>query len=226
MPAEDAVFVLNLSNEKDPCCFPVSDGAGWSGVRRNDAPSSSPPSSSPWPGLKIGSRTKLERRATAEMVSVLVRGQLKPHASTLCVLKIGRMKKLLVAGLFLLVLSGSAIAGTKHHRPPKPLHKKSHVVRFRAPSRCRRGARASGSLSSCCWCSPAVGELLSRSFSPLQFFNPVFFLLLVGLYGCGALLVRETAARRQLNGAGILLLGAAYGIIEEGLTCKSFFNPY
>lgn len=86
MPAEDAVFVLNLSNEKDPCCFPVSDGAGWSGVRRNDAPSSSPPSSSPWPGLKIGSRTKLERRATAEMVSVLVRGQLKPHASTLCVL--------------------------------------------------------------------------------------------------------------------------------------------
>jgi hypothetical protein len=72
--------------------------------------------------------------------------------------------------------------------------------------------------------SPAIGELLSGSSPPLQFFNPVFFLLLVGLYGCGALLVRETVARRGLNAVGLLLLGAAYGIIEEGLTCKSFFN--
>ncbi len=74
--------------------------------------------------------------------------------------------------------------------------------------------------------SPAIGELLSGSSPPLQFFNPVFFLLLVGLYGCGALLVREIACLRGLNAGGILLLGAAYGIIEEGLMCKSFFNPY
>ncbi len=74
--------------------------------------------------------------------------------------------------------------------------------------------------------SPAIGELLSGSSPPQQFFNPLFFVLLVGLYGCGALLVRETVARWQLNSAGLLLLGAAYGIIEEGLTCKSFFNPY
>lgn len=72
--------------------------------------------------------------------------------------------------------------------------------------------------------SPAIGELLSGSSPPLQFFNPVFFLLLVGLYGCGALLVRETVARRRLNAVGLLLLGAAYGVVEEGLTCKSFFN--
>ncbi|SPE53578.1 membrane hypothetical protein [Verrucomicrobia bacterium] len=73
--------------------------------------------------------------------------------------------------------------------------------------------------------SPAVGELLSGSSPPLQFFNPLFLLLLVGLYGCGALLIREMAIRHQLNSAGILLLGAAYAIVEEGLTCKSFFNP-
>lgn len=73
--------------------------------------------------------------------------------------------------------------------------------------------------------SPAVGELLSGSSPPLQFFNPVFFLLLVGLYGCGALLVRELVAVRRLNAVGVLLLGAAYGILEEGLLCKSFFNP-
>jgi hypothetical protein len=74
--------------------------------------------------------------------------------------------------------------------------------------------------------SPAIGELLSGSSPPLQFFNPVAFLPLVGLYGCGALLVRETVVRRQLNAGGILLLGTAYGIIEEGLMCKSFFNPH
>jgi len=74
--------------------------------------------------------------------------------------------------------------------------------------------------------SPAIGELLSGSSPPQQFFNPVFFLLLVGLYGCGALLVRETVARWKLNATGLLLLGAAYGIVEEGLTCKSFFNPH
>jgi hypothetical protein len=73
--------------------------------------------------------------------------------------------------------------------------------------------------------SPAIGELLSGSSPPLQFFNPVFFLLLVGLYGCGALLVRETVVRHHLDTTGVLLLGAAYGIVEEGLTCKSFFNP-
>src|SRR5512136_2151527 len=60
--------------------------------------------------------------------------------------------------------------------------------------------------------SPAIGELLSGSSPPLQFFNPFFFLLLVGLYGCGALLVRETVARRRLNAVGLLLLGAAYGV--------------
>ena len=73
--------------------------------------------------------------------------------------------------------------------------------------------------------SPAVGELLSGSSPPLQFFNPVFLLLLVGLYGCGALLVREAVVWRQLNVVGLLLLGAAYGVLEEGLMCKSFFNP-
>jgi hypothetical protein len=73
--------------------------------------------------------------------------------------------------------------------------------------------------------SPAVGELLSGSSPPLQFFNPVALLFLVGLYGCGALVIREMVVRRQLNAASVLLLGAAYAIVEEGLTCKSFFNP-
>jgi hypothetical protein len=60
---------------------------------------------------------------------------------------------------------------------------------------------------------PAIGELLSGSSPPLQFFNPVFFLLLVALCGCEALLVRGTVARYLLNAVGVLLLGAAYGTL-------------
>jgi hypothetical protein len=74
--------------------------------------------------------------------------------------------------------------------------------------------------------SPVVGELLSGSSPPALFFNPIALLLMVGLYGCGALLVRELAVCFRLNVLGLLLLGAAYGIVEEGLMCKSFFNPF
>ncbi len=72
--------------------------------------------------------------------------------------------------------------------------------------------------------SPALGELLSGSSPPLQFFNPVILLMLVLLYGCGTLLIREAKARWGLQWS-ILLLAVAYGIIEEGLMVKSFFNP-
>jgi len=41
--------------------------------------------------------------------------------------------------------------------------------------------------------SPAIGELLSGSSPPLEFFNPFTFLILASLYGSGALLVREYA---------------------------------
>src|SRR5256712_250934 len=37
--------------------------------------------------------------------------------------------------------------------------------------------------------------------------------------------MRETAVRWKTGWPSILLLGAAYGIIEEGLAAKSFFDP-
>jgi len=39
--------------------------------------------------------------------------------------------------------------------------------------------------------SPVIAELLSGSSPPLEFFNPLVFVLLVGLYGSGVLIVRE-----------------------------------
>ncbi len=52
--------------------------------------------------------------------------------------------------------------------------------------------------------------------------------LLIGYslyYGSGALLARELALRWRRGWAGALLLGAAFGTIEEGLGTKIFFDP-
>jgi hypothetical protein len=73
--------------------------------------------------------------------------------------------------------------------------------------------------------SPAIGELLSGSSPPQAFFNPLAFCLLCALYGSGALLVRDYARRWKKGWYSILLLGAAYGIIEEGIMVRSFFSP-
>ena len=73
--------------------------------------------------------------------------------------------------------------------------------------------------------SPVVGELLSGSSPPAEFFNPLTFVLLTAFYGSGALLVRELTVRWKKGWPSILLLGMAYGIVEEGLAVKSFFDP-
>src|SRR5579872_967428 len=74
--------------------------------------------------------------------------------------------------------------------------------------------------------SPMVGEMLSGSTPPLAFINPVSLAFEAGLYGSGAVLIRELVRGRGLGWANVLLLGAAYGILEEGLVVTSWFNPY
>ena len=78
--------------------------------------------------------------------------------------------------------------------------------------------------------SPSIAELLTGSTSVAQIlYNPVGFLvgyaLDIALYGCGALLIREFAAFYQKGWGSILLLGAAYGIAEEGFEVHTFFQP-
>jgi len=78
--------------------------------------------------------------------------------------------------------------------------------------------------------APAIPELLTGS-TPIShlFFDPpqfaLSFLLDVGLYGTGALLIREFAVVYRKGWASILLLGAAYGIAEEGFAVHTFFQP-
>ena len=73
--------------------------------------------------------------------------------------------------------------------------------------------------------APVMGELLSGSAPPAEYFQPMTFTLLTLLYGMGALVIRETVRRWGGGWLAILLLGFAYGIFEEGIVVHSFFDP-
>ncbi|MEM2876340.1 MAG: hypothetical protein QXL67_05265 [Candidatus Bathyarchaeia archaeon] len=73
--------------------------------------------------------------------------------------------------------------------------------------------------------APLIGSLLSASSPPLEFFNPPNFFFLSVLYGGGAIIARELRRRWNKGIVSLLFLGAAYGVLEEGLIVGSFFNP-
>lgn len=73
--------------------------------------------------------------------------------------------------------------------------------------------------------APIIGELVSGSAPPANWLQPGTYLLMVPLYGAGAVLARELAVRWRTGWLGVILLGAAYGILEEGIDVMSFFNP-
>lgn len=50
-------------------------------------------------------------------------------------------------------------------------------------------------------------------------------LLWVPIYGAGIVVVRELARRAGTGWTGVLLLGAAYGIVEEGLALQALSSP-
>lgn len=70
--------------------------------------------------------------------------------------------------------------------------------------------------------APLVAELLAGS-TPLG--QPIVLAILLPLYGACALLIRELVRRSGRGWTSILLLGAAYGFIEEGFATQSLFNP-
>lgn len=74
--------------------------------------------------------------------------------------------------------------------------------------------------------SPVIGELLSGSSPPAEFFTVFGFTIMSLLYGGGAILCREIKVRWGKGIGSLLLLGAAYGVVEEGLMVASFQNPY
>lgn len=73
--------------------------------------------------------------------------------------------------------------------------------------------------------APFIGELLSAHQTPLQFFNPLSFLIMALPYGFGAIICRELTVRWKKGWLSFFLLSVAYGIYEEGIVVRSFFNP-
>lgn len=70
--------------------------------------------------------------------------------------------------------------------------------------------------------APLVGEYLLGNIA----INALPMIIgLIPLYGGGALLIREAARRWRLGWPGIILLGIAYAVIEEGLLTRSLFDP-
>jgi hypothetical protein len=78
--------------------------------------------------------------------------------------------------------------------------------------------------------TPGIPEYLSGSSSFVELVrNPgVFFLFLalnLGLYGPGVLLAREAFVRWRPGWGGMVLLGFAYALLEEGTALSTMFNP-
>jgi hypothetical protein len=73
--------------------------------------------------------------------------------------------------------------------------------------------------------APVCGELLSGSAPPREFFDPMAFVIMTALYGSGAVLIRELVRRWDKGWLAVFALGLAYGIYEEGLVVRSFFDP-
>ncbi|HEY7413850.1 MAG TPA: hypothetical protein VH593_01545, partial [Ktedonobacteraceae bacterium] len=70
--------------------------------------------------------------------------------------------------------------------------------------------------------APLVQELLGGS-TPITL--PISWIFFFPIYSAGALLIHELVRRSGRGWISILLLGAAYGIVEEGLALQSLFNP-
>ena len=70
--------------------------------------------------------------------------------------------------------------------------------------------------------APFVGEVLLGN-TPLRLIGA--YLLVLPMYGFGALFIRELSRRTGRGWPTILILGVAYGVVEEGLGDMSLFNP-
>jgi hypothetical protein len=73
--------------------------------------------------------------------------------------------------------------------------------------------------------APAVSQLLSAELAPANFFSPFGLTVLPLIFGGGAILIRDLVKRWGKGWASLLVLGAVYGIVREGLMLRSFFDP-
>jgi hypothetical protein len=73
--------------------------------------------------------------------------------------------------------------------------------------------------------APTIAEILLGDLLLNATFVPTLIMYLL-LYGSGTLLIREVARRLHLGWPSIIVLGVAYGVVEEGLILQTCFNPH
>jgi hypothetical protein len=74
--------------------------------------------------------------------------------------------------------------------------------------------------------SATLAEVLTGSTPlPTIILYPIGFVFNMGLYGGGALLIREASVRWRKRWGAVLLLGGAYAVGEEGFAAKTMINP-
>lgn len=112
---------------------------------------------------------------------------------------------------------GSAVSSSP--RPIAPGLPPSRSLRFRSWVQRHRPAIALVVLAI------TIPELLTGSTPVVKLVDPFAVAGLLGFYGAGSLLIRETSIRWKKGWAGILVLGLAYGIAEEGIATKTIVDP-
>jgi hypothetical protein len=74
--------------------------------------------------------------------------------------------------------------------------------------------------------APCLAEFLTGSTPiPVVITNPLGMVFNAGLYGGGALLIREATLLWRKRWGAVLLLGGAYAVGEEGFAAKTMINP-
>lgn len=73
--------------------------------------------------------------------------------------------------------------------------------------------------------APTLGELVSGHQTLFEFLNPVSFLVTALPYGFGALVCRELTVRWRKGWLCLVLLALAFGIYEEAIVARSFWDP-
>ena len=74
--------------------------------------------------------------------------------------------------------------------------------------------------------SPFIAEVITGSTPILTAINPLVFIFLWAYYGAGVVLMREAWIRWGGNFTRLMLLGFSYGVIEEGICIKTWFDPH
>jgi hypothetical protein len=130
-------------------------------------------------------------------------------------------------------LGTTIVEGTLVAVDDRPVAKPRKLLYFGSHRERRRGVGSAAAVRA--WpallvlflLAPLTAEVLTGSTPILVFLTqPVLLVYLCAMYGSGAILARELTRRRGLGWPSILLLGAAYGILEAALIANSWFNPY